>query len=114
MSRSVVFTQTLTSGQTIATSGINFSQVWQKAVMIIPSCPSGSIQMYSAFSVDGTYYPICKSDSIVTDPFTINSSLVSGGCVVHIPEGVQFFKVRNTSGCTDAVKTFKIICSEDY
>lgn len=112
--RSAVFTQTLTSGQTLPDNAINFTQIWKQAVLIIPPCASGSIQVYSSDSVSGVFYPVCKSDSIVTDPFTINSSLVTAGCLVHVPEGIQFLKVRNTSGCSDSVKTFKVICSEDY
>lgn len=114
--RSAVFAQTLTSGQTLPTSGINLKQIWDSVVVIIPSCPSGSIQFYVSTTETGTYYPMAEqfTSATIASPFTANSGVITGGVAVHIPNHVQFMKIRNTSGCTDAVKTFEIVCCEPY
>lgn len=114
--RSGVFTQTLTSGQTLPTDGVNLSQVWNKLVVLIPSMVSGSVQFYGATSSGATYYPITtnQTSGVVATIFTVDSAVVANGCIAELNTPVQFLKCRSTSGATDIVKTFQIICSENY
>lgn len=109
--RSAVFAQTLTSGLSVPVSGLDLEQVWDTVHVIVPSMASGSFEVQVASSVSGTYVQLMNS---ISATFVVNSSIVANGCAINIPVGYQYLKMKNTSGVTDTVKTFTIVCRESY
>ena len=112
-----VFTVTMTSGQLVPTSGVNLGQRgWKQIALHIPSSLSGSVGMVVSNSETGSYYPLLDPVGAVTSPVAssmqVDSGFVTGGAVAMFPGGFQFIKPKNSSGVTDYVKTFKIICSD--
>jgi len=107
-----VFAQTLTSGQTLPATGIDLGSGWDKMYLQIPAMASGSVQAYFAADSVATYFPATFRNTathIVQSVFMINSALTS--TIFEIPPAGRYFKVRNTSVCTDVHTTYKIICS---
>lgn len=99
----VVYTVTMTSGQTQPTSGVNLGKDgFDHIVMLFPSMASGSIGMTVSATEDGTYY---------RHTTTADSALAANGAAVRFHGGGQFIKPHNTSGATDAINVIKIICS---
>ena len=109
--RSAVFAQTLSSGLSVPASGLDLEQIWDKVHIIVPSMASGSFEIQVASSVSGTYVQLMNSLSAT---FIVNSSIVANGCALEVPVGSQYLKVRNTSGVTDTIKTFTIVCRESF
>ena len=106
MSRPLVYkAQTLTSGLTLAATGVDLGDGWREVYLQIPTLASGSTRVQCSF--DGTNYYGTAVDP-TTNTFTINSTITN--CIVKVNMAGRHAKVESTSGCTDAVKTYNWIC----
>lgn len=107
----IVKAQTLTSGQTLAGTGVDLGDGWSKVYLQIPTIASGSTRVKCAPSaVDGTYYNVSPvvATANVAQIYTIDSTITN--CIVEIPMAGRFAKVESTSGATNAIKTYNFIC----
>jgi len=100
--------QTLTSGQTLAGTGVDLGDGWKKVYLHIPAIASGSTRVQGSF--DGTNYynvtPIVSTANVAAI-YTIDSTITN--CIVEVPMAGRFAKVESTSGATNTHKTYNWI-----
>lgn len=105
------FIVTMTSGALSSTSA-DLTRSFKQVYLEIPTMASGSLFILA--SADGSTYRRVMIDngntSTVHATFTVNSSITQR--IVPIPPGFRFYKVESTSGATDVVTQFNIICSD--
>lgn len=103
----VVKAQTLTSGQTLAGTGVDLGDGFKKVYLSIPAIASGSTRVQcQPDTLAGTYKNVSPvvSTANVAHIYTIDSTVTN--CIVEVPMPGRFAKVESTSGATDAVKTY--------
>lgn len=102
-----VYQVTMTSGA-LSSTVANLNKVYGSLYLDCPSLPSGSLFLLGSPD-NSTFQRIYLNDPNHATAYTLNSSVVANGGIFAVPRGVQYIKVENTSGCTDAVKTFNFI-----
>lgn len=102
-----VYPVTMTSGA-LSSTVADLNKIYGSVYLECPSLPSGSL--YLLGSADNTTYRrVYLNDPNHGTAYTLNSAVVANGGIFQLPRGVQYLKVENTSGCTDAVKTLNFI-----
>lgn len=109
-----VYVATMTSGATLS-SAIDLSpRAWSKIYLQVPTMASGSLFLQASPSATGTFSRVMQekpnTSTVTINTFTIDSAATQR---LHpLPGGLQFIKIENSSGATDVVTTFNIICSD--
>ena len=106
-----VFSSSLASGVTLGSS-IGLGSGWDRAYLHVPTMASGDLFIQG--SHDGTTFNrVCRdrgNTATVHADFAIGSA--TSNRVIPIPvNGIPYIKIENSSGCTDVVTVYKIICS---
>ena len=102
-----VYAVTMTSG-VLSSTVANFNRMYRQCFVEIPSFPSGSVYMLGSTD-NSTFRRITLADPNHATQWTLNSAIVVNGGIFPCPAGIQYMKLENTSGCTDAVKTVNFI-----
>lgn len=98
---------TMSSGATLS-AAVDLQAVYGRVYLDCPSLPSGSLFVHGS-SDNSTFRRIYGADPNQGDPWTLTSPVVQNGGLFQIPPGFQYYKVENSSGVTQAIKTFSFI-----
>lgn len=112
-----LFPTTLASNVTLS-SAIDLSRAWKYAHLEVPTMASGDLYIQGAATLAGTYrrvaiFQVTTASAASFPDFKIASTTTQR--FVPLPQGLtglQFIKVENSSGCTDVVTTYNIVCSD--
>lgn len=109
-----VYQATMTSGATLS-SAIDLSpRTWNTVYLQVPTMASGDLYIQASPSATGTFNRVMhmreSTGTATIHTFVIGSS--ASQRMIPIPTGIQFMKIENSSGATDVVTTFNIICSD--
>ena len=107
-----VFTATMSSSATFS-EAIDLHHGWSHLHLGVPTMASSSL--YVTTSCDGeTYYriiqEIASTTVTVNETFRIDSSATQR-CVSIPNPSARYIKIESTSGITDVITTFKILCT---
>lgn len=98
------FVQTMASGLTIPTTGVDLGQTWDDVYLEVPTFASGgTIYVQAAASLAGTYRRVYERSAGTPVQF----QTLSSQAIMPIPAGFQFYKVESTSGTTDTQLTYR-------
>jgi len=97
---------TMASGTTLS-SEVDLQKPYEKMFLAVPTMASGSLFIQVSYESGGRYSRIQSTPG--TD-FSINSSATQR--VIALPTGFRFMKIENSSGATDVVTTFRVICAD--
>jgi hypothetical protein len=110
-----VYTATMAAAATTATFdlGRSFRQVYLQ----IPTFASiSALDLYAAASAAGTYYqvgkPLVSTTTVESWTFSVAATATSGGRMLPIPGGLQYFQVKATDSAPAGAMTFKAICAD--
>lgn len=106
-----VYTKTMSSGGTL-TSAYDLGRCFTKIYLEVPTMASGDLFIHG--SSDGTTFRRIMREQLNTT--TVHSTFSIGSAItqrmVPVPPGFRYYKVENTSGATDVVTVFNLICSD--
>lgn len=111
MSRPVIVkAQTLTSGQTLAGTGVDLGDGWRKVYVQLATATSGSHYIQCSYSgLAGVYQRVTPMIATMNvTQYAIDSSV--SNAIVEIPVAGRYAKVENSSGTTDTHTTYRFIC----
>ena len=104
-----VFSVDLNSGVTTSSGYIDLGHSWRVAYLEIPTMASGG-PTYIKGSSDGSTFRRVQEASSNTD-WAVASN--TSQRIVPVPiGGIRYLKVESTSGATDVITTFKVICGD--
>lgn len=107
MNTPVKYSTTITSGATLS-AALNLKSAFDFMSVEIPTFASGGTH-YVQISTDGTTYR--KAYHMVAGVATVfQIAPTVSQAVLAIPAGAQYYKIENTTGCTDVVNTYNIVC----
>jgi hypothetical protein len=104
-----VYSVTMTSGQTLS-AALDLSKTYDKMALVVPTMASGSLFMQG--SHDGvTYFRVTQGAPNQSTDFSINSAATQR--VIPLPYlPVRYMKIESSSGCTDVLTVYKVICAD--
>lgn len=104
-----VYAVTMTSGQTLS-SALYLSKPYKNIALYVPTMASGSLYIKASFD-NSTYVRVTKGQPNESTDFVVNSAATQR--IVPLPPlPFSYLKIENTSGATDVVTTFRVICSD--
>jgi hypothetical protein len=103
-----VFSQDVASGATSASDAVNLFQSWDRVFLEIPTFASGGTHyVQGSDASDGTFRRIYVVDPADGADNVVQFAQATSQCLIQIPAGFQFYKVENTTGCTDTTTTYR-------
>ena len=108
-----VYTVTMASAGTLSTEA-KLLRSYKTAYLVIPTMTSNTqLHIQGSEQSGGTfrrvYFPMGNTAAPIGNAFAIGSACT--GCIVPIPNGIQYLKVEATATVNDGA-FFKIICSD--
>jgi hypothetical protein len=104
-----VFSLAVNSGVTTPTNYVDVGHSWKMVYLEIPTMASGG-PIYIKGSTDTVLFRRVVEASSNTD--WVVASNISGKIIPCPVGGIRYLKVETTSGTTDVITTFKIICGD--
>lgn len=112
-----VYTTTLASNVTLS-SELDLTRAWKTVYIEIPTMASGDIYIQGAAVTGGTFrrvgiFQVTTATAASFPDFKIASTTTQR--MVPLPAAVaalQYIKVESSSGCTQVVTTYNLICAD--
>lgn len=106
-----VYSKNMASGVTL-TSSYDLNRAYPKMYLEVPTMASSDLFIQA--SSDGTTFRRIMLEKVNTTTAHVTFSVASSTTqrMVPIPPGFRYYKVESSSGATDVVTTFNIICHD--